>query len=151
MIKKYKFSFDIWGLGLFLLIMLPNLLWFAIPTTNDILRANSITPIIDTIAEIFQVIMVALLCLIKNKSAKKFKFTSKLILIASSCYLCYFMAWILYYQGIVHILIILSLCVFPCAAFLIYEIDRKNYIAIIPTAIFTICHITYGIVNFIIY
>lgn len=150
MIKKYRFGFDIWGLGLFLLIMLPNFLWFAIPAPNDILRADSITPVFDTIGGIFQVIMIGVLCLIKNISARKFKFTSTLIIITLICCLFYFTAWFLYYQGIVNIFIILSLCIFPCAAFLFYEIDRKNYIAIIPTSIFSVCHIIYGFVNFIV-
>lgn len=146
--KKYKFGFDIWGLTLFLLIMFPNLFWFVFPAPNDILRRESITQLADIIAEVFQVIMIVMLCFIKNRDAKSFSVKSKLILGAFGCCLCYFTAWILYYQGIVHMLIILSLCIFPCTAFLLYEIDRKNYITIIPTTIFSICHLIYGIVNF---
>lgn len=41
--KKYKFGFNIWSLMLFLLIMLPNLLWFVFPAPNDTLRKESIT------------------------------------------------------------------------------------------------------------
>lgn len=52
MLKKYRLSFDIWGLLLFLVIMIPNSIWFAVPAPNDILRANSITVIFDTIASI---------------------------------------------------------------------------------------------------
>lgn len=51
MLKKYKMSFEIWGLLLFLIIMLQNFIWFAIPAPNDILRANSITETIDTVAQ----------------------------------------------------------------------------------------------------
>ena len=34
--------------------------------------------------------------------------------------------------------------------FLFYEIYSRNWIAMIPTTIFTICHLIYGIVNFIV-
>ena len=40
MLKNYKLSFEIWGLLLFLIVMIPNFIWFAIPAPNDILRAE---------------------------------------------------------------------------------------------------------------
>ena len=53
--KKYQFGFGVWGLALFLLIMVPNFIWFAIPAPDDVLRHESVTPFIDTLASIFQV------------------------------------------------------------------------------------------------
>ena len=47
MLKKYKMGFDIWGLLLFIIIMIPNFIWFAVPAPNDILRADSITHLGD--------------------------------------------------------------------------------------------------------
>jgi hypothetical protein len=47
LLKPYRFGFDIWGLLLFLLVMLPNFIWFAVPAPNDVLRAESVTPITD--------------------------------------------------------------------------------------------------------
>jgi len=47
MLNKYKISFDIWALLLFLIIMIPNFIWLAIPAPNDILRTDSITKTID--------------------------------------------------------------------------------------------------------
>ena len=35
--KKYKIGFDIWGLIIFIVIMIPNFIWFAVPAPNDIL------------------------------------------------------------------------------------------------------------------
>lgn len=58
--KKYKLGFDIWGLLLFLIIMIPNFIWFAVPAPNDVLRAESTTKIVDTIGTIFQSIMINL-------------------------------------------------------------------------------------------
>ena len=42
-LKKYKFEFDIWGFVLFLVIMIPNFIWFKIPASNDILRTESVS------------------------------------------------------------------------------------------------------------
>lgn len=33
---KYRFGFDFWGLILFLLVMVPNFIWFAVPAPNDV-------------------------------------------------------------------------------------------------------------------
>ena len=49
MIKKYKIGFDIWGLIIFIIIMIPNFIWFAVPAPNDILRGESITKTVDVI------------------------------------------------------------------------------------------------------
>lgn len=147
--KKYKLGFEIWGLLLFLIIMLPNFIWFVIPAPNDILRANSITETIDTIASVCQVVMVVGLCIFRNREAKKLCVTPFMIILVGFCIL-YFISWIVYYIGIVNALVILGLTIPPCLAFLFFAIDRKNGIAIIPIVIFTFCHLIYGVVNFII-
>ena len=49
-LKEYKFGFNIYGLLLFLIIMIPNFIWFAIPAPNDVLRTESVTEVIDTMA-----------------------------------------------------------------------------------------------------
>lgn len=148
MFKKYKIGFDIWGLVLFLIIMIPNLIWFAVPAPNDILRTESKTEIIDTIASVFQVIMVGSLCVIINKEREKIRL-SPLIICAIVCCLIYFSCWVLYYNEIVNAAVIILLEIPPCAAFLFFALDRKNYIAVTPIIIFAACHLTFGIVNFI--
>ncbi len=40
--KEYKLGFDRYGLLLFLLIMLPNFIWFAVPAPNDALRTDAL-------------------------------------------------------------------------------------------------------------
>ena len=148
-IRKYKICFDILGLLLFLMIMIPNFIWFAVPTSNDILRNESITPVIDLLASIFQVIMVIALCIIKNKHCQKpmKKIWFKLIIIAI---IIYFVGWILYYIGIVNALVIIDLCIAPCVAFMLLSIARKNIFAFILSIMFMICHALYGIINFIV-
>ena len=68
MLKKYRIRFDIFGLLLFLLIMIPNFIWFAVPAPNDVLRAESFTPIIDGIGSVSQVVFIATLCILKKKT-----------------------------------------------------------------------------------
>ena len=148
-IRKYKIGFDILGLLLFLIIMIPNFIWFAVPTSNDILRNESITPVIDMFASIFQVIMVIALCIIKNKHCQKpmKKIWFKLIIVSI---IIYFAGWILYYIGIVNALVIIDLCIAPCVAFMLLSIARKNIFAFILSIMFMICHAIYGIINFIV-
>ena len=149
MLKKYRFGFDILGLILFLIIMIPNFIWFAVPAPNDILRNPSITETIDAVASVFQVIMVICLCILKNSNQSKIHITPLIIITLSSCIL-YFISWMFYYGGITNAFVILGLTIPPCMAFLFYSLDRKNVIAVVPTIVFTICHLIYGIVNYIV-
>ena len=55
MLKEYKFGFNIYGLLLFLIIMIPNFIWFAVPAPNDVLRVDLVTEEIDAIAYFCQV------------------------------------------------------------------------------------------------
>ena len=80
---------------------------------------------------------------------KKLSF-SKIIIAMICCCVTYFVSWIFYYVGITNAFVILGLTIPPCIAFLLFAIDRKNYISIIPISIFTICHFIYGVVNYII-
>ena len=148
MFKKYKFGFDYWGLLLFLVIMIPNFIWFGVPAPNDILRSDSVTPIVDGIGSIFQVAFVAAICVLKRKDIKTVR-VSKLIVSALILVAAYYAGWILYYCGQTNPIVIVLLTIPPCLSFISYAVDRKNWIALIPTVIFTICHIIYGFVNFI--
>ena len=139
-----QWQFNLYGLLLFATIMLPNIIWFLVPAKNDILRTTSATPIIDTAASIFQVIMVICLCFVKKNHYRKYDWLSII------CIAAYFACWIFYYCAIVNTAVILGLCLFPCLAFIFYEIRIKNYFALMPTIIFTILHLIFGIKNFLI-
>lgn len=99
--NKFTMGFNVWGLIIFLLIMIPNLIWFGVKAPNDVLRVESATKTMDTIASVCQVMMVVFLCIFINKDCSKIGF------------------------------------------------DRKNYIAMVPIGIFTVCHTAYSIVNHI--
>ena len=149
MLKKYELGFETEGLLLFLILMIPNVIWFAIPAPNDVLRADSMTETINAAASVCQVWMVAALCICRNKERKKLRATP-FIIAAAGCCLLYFASWMFYYGGAVNAAVILGLTLPPCLAFLFFAVDRKNGIALLPILIFTICHLIYGVVNFMI-
>lgn len=149
LLKKYRFGFDVWALVLFFIIMIPNFIWFAVPAPNDTLRGESITKTVDVIASICQVLMVMSLCIFIRQDRKKINIT-RFIMTTVICCLLYFLCWILYYFGVTNAVFILGLTIFPCLAFLFFAIDRKNMIAVIPASIFMVCHLIYGMVNYII-
>lgn len=146
--KNYKFTFNLWGLAIFLIIMIPNFIWFAVPAPNDILRAESKTAVVDAIGSVCQALFAAALCFIANKNCGKLRITPKIIA-AACCVLIYFVGWGFYYAGITAPPVIICLTLPPCLAFLFFALDRKNYIAVIFIAVFTVCHFIYGTVNFI--
>lgn len=148
-LKEYKLGFNIYGLFLFLIIMTPNFIWFAVPAPNDVLRADSVTEVIDTIASVCQVLMVIALCVFVNIKSHKFHITP-LIMFVIICCLIYFASRAGYYVGVVNTGVILGLTISPCLAFMCFAIDRKNMIAVVPISIFLICHLIYGIVNFVV-
>lgn len=129
--------------------MIPNFIWFIIPAPNDILRTNSFTPHIDVIASVCQVMMIISLCIFIRKENDEIKAVSWIGIIIFCCIL-YFSSWICYYIGITNLLVVIGLTISPCLAFLSLAIYRKNTIAVIPVAIFTICHLIYATMNFVI-
>ncbi len=149
LLKKYRFGFDIWGLLLFMAIMIPNFIWFGISAPNDVLRADSVTEIFDTAASVCQVLMVMILCTLINREREKISMTPLIIAVFICCIL-YYTSWVMYYFGLTNAAVILGLTIPPCLAFLLFAVDRKNRIAVIPITVFTICHLVYGIVNFIV-
>lgn len=146
--KPYRFGFDLWGLLLFLLVMLPNFIWFAVPATNDVLRTESMTPIADTIASVCQVLMIACLCFVINGRRSKLRF-SPLVIATIACIVVYYAGWLLYYGGVATPWVILLLTLPPCLTFIFFAIDRRNLPAVLFATIFAVCHLIFAVVNFI--
>ena len=130
-------------------MMIPNFIWFAVSAPNVIFRVESITKTVDVIASICQVLMVMSLCIFINQECKKISIT-RFIMATIICCLLYFLCWIFYYVGVTNGIIILGLTIFPCLAFLFFAIDRKNMLAVIPISIFALCHLIYGMINYIV-
>lgn len=146
--NKYRFGFDVWGLILFLLVMIPNFIWFAVPAPNDVLRAESVTPIIDAIASVCQGLTIACLCFVINKERSKLRF-SPLVIAAMVCVVVYYFGWVVYYTGIASDWVILMLTIPPCLAFILFAADRKNLPAVLCAIMFAVCHLIFAIVNYL--
>lgn len=146
--KKYRFGFDIWGAVIFLTVMIPNFIWFAVPAPNDILRKTSVTEVADIIGSVLQAVFVGSICFLINKERNALRL-SPMIKAAAVCIVLYFAGWILYYNGLAGAGVIISLTLLPCLAFIFFALDRKNMIAVFSAAGFTVCHLIYGIVNYI--
>ena len=149
MLKNYRIGFDWIGLILFLIIMIPNCIWFLAPAPNDVLRTESVTGTIDSIASVCQVLMVASLCLVINRNKLESKGIGTIITV-TACVILYYICWLSYYQGNTDTTVLIGLTVFPCAAFLIYSYKRRNMIAAFFAGAFSVCHLIYAIVNFIV-
>ena len=145
---KYKFGFDVSGLILFLLVMLPNFIWFAVPAPNDVLRSESVTPMVDVVASVCQVLTVVCLCFVIHKERGKLRF-SLLVIAAVICIVAYYIGWGLYYSGIASDGVILMLTIPPCLAFILFAADRKNLPAVLFATGFAVCHLIFAIMNFI--
>ena len=71
-VSRYRLGFDPWGLGLFLAVMAPNFVWFALPPPNDIFRAASVTPLLDGAEQALRVVMAAAMCGVVNTARDGF-------------------------------------------------------------------------------
>jgi len=146
--RNYKIGFDPGALALFLGVMPPNFLWFVVPAANDVLRRASVTPALDRMGSVFQILLIASLCGIRSgdsrrpmKKAQR-RGTAALVLL-------YYALWCLYYGGRIHPAVILGLCAAPCLAFLLFSAARKNGIALLAGTAFTLCHVFSTAANFL--
>lgn len=147
--ERYRLGVDVTSLILFLLVMAPTFIWLAVPAPNDMLRTESATPTVDIIGSVCQILFIVCLCVVINQERNKLRF-SPLVVATTICVALYFLGWMLYYSGFTNPWIILMLTLPPCLAFIFFAIDRKNLPAIVFAVGFTVCHLIYGIVNFII-
>ena len=147
-IKHYRLGFDPWGLGLFLLIMIPNFVWFALPAPNDILRAESVTPLLDNLGQIVQIVLAAAMCGVVN-SANGGSGKRGLVAGVVLCVVLYFAGWAVYYTGVTSAAVVLTLCLAPCGAFLFHSAARGNAPALLAAGGFAVCHLISTVVNFI--
>ena len=145
---KYRWGFDAWGLGVFLLMMVPTMVWSMVPAPDDVLRTESVTPVVDTIASVLQFLAIACLFVLINKTRGKLRF-SPLIILSVICIILYYTGWVLYYCGCTGAWVILLLTIPPCLALVLFAADRKNLPAAVLAAGFAICHLIFALVNFI--
>lgn len=150
MLKKYKFGIDVWAIWLIAVIMLPNIIWALSSLPNDILKRETLTPVLDNIMTIAQVLMILALCLIRNKDTQNRPIKSSLPAISVAMCMIYYSAWIFYFCGSAGGFILTALCTVPCIALILYCLFRKNAPALLFTALFSIFHIMRTVLNFLV-
>lgn len=128
--------------------MIPTAIWSAVPAPNDVFRTPSATPRIDAIGSVFQVLMIAAVCFVRNRERAPFRATP-LVACAALCALLYGAGWTAYYGGAANAAVILGLTVPSCMVFFFFALDRKNKVALVPILGFTACHVIYAAVNFL--
>ncbi len=141
-VKNYKLGFSLEGFLAFLLIMIPNIIWaISPPNSNPLAESSDIKPIFEIILNISQWIMVISLIIFisrDSRSERKKLFVGFAVL----CLAIYYISWIIYYIGVANPLMFIGMALFPTLYFIFVECWLKNYIAIMPTIIFGITHIT---------
>ena len=145
---KYRLGFDIWALVLFLSVMIPTIIWTFVPAPNDILRAESTTPMLDIAASVMQIMAISCICVLINKGAGKVRFTP-LVFLSALCVLLYYAGWAIYYCGISSPWVILLMTIPPSAALILYAVDRRNLPAIVLAGCFAELHLLFAVSNFI--
>ncbi|MFC4322999.1 hypothetical protein [Litchfieldia salsa] len=140
--KKYRFGFSLNGFIVFLLAIVPNIIWVIVPPTNNPIAGNSASiPIFDIVVHVSQFIMILLLISVIRKESKNKKYIRVYIGLASFCLAGYYALWISYYAGILSPWIYVGLAVLPSIYFISAELWLKNYVAIIPSVVFGLTHI----------
>lgn len=140
--KSCRPGFEPWAFALFALIMLPNIVWFAQPG-GPLAVAPDLLPAVDAAASVTRVLMVACLCFLQNKDAPPIRLRA-LTCACALCVLAYYAMWLLYFWNagpcFNSVSIEWGLCIFPCAAFILFSLDRKNLPALALALVFTVCH-----------
>ncbi len=136
--RRYRLGFVWQGTALFALVMLPNILW-EVFLSGDVLHRPSATPGLDMAMAVCQWLFVAALCLMKNRGAGRL--TPKGLMGPAGALALYWGCWALYFGGVTGWPVLLGLTVFPCAAFLLFAVERRNWIAFIPAACFSVLHL----------
>lgn len=147
--RGYRLGFDPWALCLFLALMAPNFFWSAVPAPCDVLRGESATQALDSFASLCQVLSVGLMCLPLYKGQREKRAFGPWAKAALGCLCLYYLGWAFYYRGLAAFWVILLLTLPPCLALLSYILHRKNWPAALPAALFTVCHLVYAAVNFL--
>ena len=150
-IKKYKISFSLFGLLAFLLQELPYLPLLMCPPKNNPLENNIPQNVFfGTIEKNGGVLTVALLMLVIHKFNTQKDFKNKYFLIAVLCLIIYYVCWILYFNGITNVwLIIIGLTAIVPMYYFFVAMWLKNYIAVIVSILFFIGHTISNIINYV--
>ena len=144
---KFTFGIDYWAIGLFGVLLLPNIVWWCFSPENDILRHFQSPPALDVFSYIFQALTLAVLVFVVRKDSvgQKVEFWSAFFIFTVMSLILYYIAWIFYFCSYLNVAVILFLAIFPCTALGCFAFFRKNWLALFPLAIFVALHLSFAI------
>lgn len=139
-IKQYRFGFCWQGFAVFVLVMLPNILWMVLPPQNDVLATGvSLLPTLDVLENVFRVLLFAALVFVVRKPPVALRKTW--LLVAVVCLVCYYVLWIFYFNGNGAFALLLAMAVFPSIVFVASTLWLQNGIALLCACSFGALHI----------
>lgn len=143
----YRFGVDFWAIGLFGLLMLPNIVWWCYSPGNDVLRHIAAPPALDVFSYIFQILTLGVLMFVarSDREDQRINFESPFFTFELISLVLYYAAWIFYFCAFVNIAVLLFMAVFPCVALGCFAFLRRNWIALAPLAVFAALHLAWVI------
>jgi hypothetical protein len=141
---NYAFGFSAKGLIIFLLPMIPNLLYFLLPKkSNAFGNGYNKHIVLDIIEHGSQAVFVLMLVFLLNRQSSPV--FSPYTLSFGIALIIYYILWGIYFSGNNKLFVLLGLAVIPVVYFILAEVWLHNLPAVIPTVIFGMVHsiITY--------
>jgi len=134
------------GFVIFLLPMLPNILFFVCKDPNGLKAATNHHFLLDLIEHGSQVIFFTLLII--GVSKKESPVFCGYTVFMAIFLLSYFGFWIAYFTIGTNFIMLMGMAIFPVIYFLLAEIWLHNLVAIVPLTIFGIVHIIITYINY---
>lgn len=150
--NKLYCSFSLRGLVIFLLVLLPNLIFFTFPseTSQNVLEDKSAW--ISFLQNFFQLVLVFMLVVVK--STKKNRIFDIRIIVASIFLVLYYVLWVRYFIGGRDYSIIsssmtisMAMAAFPAIYFILAELWLENKIGAFIALCFGIAHVVNTYLN----
>jgi hypothetical protein len=139
----YAVAISVTGLIVYLQLV-PNIVWLARPPANDVLEHNTSThAALNLTEQAFGIATVALLIIMVSRVGTRGHNTVWLLVAAGVFLVTYYAAWVLYYRGNVSgWLLVLGIAAMPPLYFFCAAAWMKNYVALVPCAVFGMAHVT---------
>lgn len=119
--------------------MIPNIFYFLFPDAISSGKVENSHLTLDLIEHGSQIIYITLLIfMITNKHIS---LQSVYVIAMAIFLLSYYILWIILFAGNKDLIILICMAIFPVVYFILAEIWLRNFLAIIPTAIFGIVHV----------
>jgi hypothetical protein len=143
---KFSFGFQWKGFLIVLLPMIPNIFYFLFPNAISSGKIGNSHLILDIVEHGSQIIYIALLIFMTTN--RNVPLQSGYVIAIAIFLLSYYALWILLFEGNKDLIVLICMAVFPVIYFILAEIWLRNFLAIIPTAIFGIVHVIITYIDF---